>query len=291
MDYPTHRSHLLITPRENDISASHRVWKVHTMLLGTNEAPPRRPTKKQQPGIDSPATRLRQQQAEEEEKQRLQTAHNRETCSNVHVHYIPTMSMRSFFLLFSNLVAVTTAYSVVPSPSALPATFPGDVDLEAAYAASDFCIAPAALILRAKDIITNRGIGLKDGGACLAEDFIFRAQFVEVDRKGFVGALESFNLEDSFVISQSLFGWTVDPTQPNRVWFLNRQEGAFTGSPFQGVAPTGETIVLPPQTYHMDFNTDGQVTAFGFYTADRAYFSLAMNTKNACYRISTKGTY
>ena len=31
----------------------------------------------------------------------------------------------------------------------------------------------------------------------------------------------------------------------------------------------GGVLTLPPQVFHMDFNEDGRIKEFGFYTADR----------------------
>jgi hypothetical protein len=92
---------------------------------------------------------------------------------------------------------------------------------------------------------------------------------VEVDKAGFIAALGSFNLADSFDIKQQFFGWTVDPLQPNRVWVFNRQEAVHTNV-FFGVKPTGKQLVLPPQAFHVDFTEAGKVKEFGFYTVDRA---------------------
>jgi len=151
-------------------------------------------------------------------------------------------------------------------------SYKGDLDAEALLSKSTFPIPPDDLIALAKETMIVKGVGTKDDGACLADDFTFRAQFVEVDRDGFLGALGSFNLEDSFDIQQQYFGWTVDPLQPNRVWFLNRQEAKQVND-FAGVkAPTEESrvLILPPQNFHMDFTADGRVQEFGFYTVDRA---------------------
>ena len=88
----------------------------------------------------------------------------------------------------------------------------------------------------------------------------------------FLKALGSFKLEDSFDITQNLFGFTVSPVQPNRVYFFSHQTATLK-APFMGVAPeeVKEDLVLPPQCLHVDFNEDGKVTEFGFYTVDRQY--------------------
>jgi hypothetical protein len=152
---------------------------------------------------------------------------------------------------------------------AIGKTYEGDLDTDALLAKSTFPIKPAALLVLAKEVVLEKGTGTKDGGECLAEDFQFRAQFVEVDKVGLLKALESFNLEDSFDLKQQFFGWNVDPLQPNRVWFMNRQEATHVKE-FFGVKPEGKHLVLPPQTLHLDFNEDGKVKEFGFYTVDRA---------------------
>ena len=148
-------------------------------------------------------------------------------------------------------------------------TYPGDLDTASLYAESTFAIKPDNLIALAKDTITNKGIGLKDDGECLADDFMFRAAVVETNKKDFFSALKSFNLEDSFDLKQQYFGWTVDPLQTNRVYFFNRQEGKHVKD-FMGAKATNNTLVLPPQCLHLDFTPDGKVSEFGFYVVDRA---------------------
>eukprot|EP00527_Entomoneis_sp_CCMP2396_P006656 CAMPEP_0198145424 /NCGR_PEP_ID=MMETSP1443-20131203/23378_1 /TAXON_ID=186043 /ORGANISM="Entomoneis sp., Strain CCMP2396" /LENGTH=248 /DNA_ID=CAMNT_0043809069 /DNA_START=71 /DNA_END=817 /DNA_ORIENTATION=- len=135
---------------------------------------------------------------------------------------------------------------------------------------SSFPIAPKQLMERAREILAPAvGLGTKDGGACLADDFEFCAAVVgPIGKKEYLGALGSFKLEDAFDISPNFFGMGVDPLQPNRVWFFNRVKGTHTGK-FMGAEPTGKEIVYPPQIHHMDFNADGKLKEYGFYTADR----------------------
>ena len=77
---------------------------------------------------------------------------------------------------------------------------------------------------------------------------------------------------DSFDIEQNFFGFTVDPLQTNRVWFFSRQIAKHI-APFMGAQPENTmdegVLTLPPQLLHLDFNSDGKVTEFGFYTVDR----------------------
>lgn len=135
---------------------------------------------------------------------------------------------------------------------------------------SDFPISPAKLMERAKEILSpSVGIGTKDGGECLANDFEFCAAVVgPIGREEYLSALGTFKLEDAFDIAPNFYGMSVDPLQPNRVWFFNRVTGIHKGD-FMGAKPTGKEIVYPPQIQHMDFNEEGKLVEYGFYTADR----------------------
>lgn len=141
---------------------------------------------------------------------------------------------------------------------------------EEMLAQSTFPIPPEKLIERAKEVLSpSVGLGTKDGGECLAEDFEFCAAVVgPIGREEYLGALGTFKLEDAFDITTNHFGMSVDPLQPNRVWFFNRVKGIHTGT-FMGAEPTGKEIVYPPQVQHLDFNEDGKIKEYGFYTADR----------------------
>lgn len=145
----------------------------------------------------------------------------------------------------------------------------GDIDEAAMLAQSSFPIKPDELIAKAKEVIFVKGIGANDGAQCLAENFVFRGAHVETKRDDFVKSMDTFNLADSFAIKQQFFGWNVDPLQPNRVWFMNRQE-ATQIEDFYGAKCNGKKLVLPPEMLHIDFNERGQVKEFGFYVVDRA---------------------
>ena len=144
------------------------------------------------------------------------------------------------------------------------------IDEKESFAKSSFPISPEDLILRAKEVVgPDVGIGTQDGGECLAEDFEFCAAVVgPLPKSEYLGALGSFKLEDSFDINQNAYGFYVDPMQPNRVWWFSRQTAKHVNS-FAGTEATGKVLELPPQLLHMDFNEDGKVKEFGFYTVDR----------------------
>jgi hypothetical protein len=145
----------------------------------------------------------------------------------------------------------------------------GLLDEAKLLAESSFPIKPDLLIEKAKEVVLKQKIGLNDNAECLADGFTFRAAFVETPRDEFIQTLTNFKLEDSFDITQNLFGWTVDPLQTNRVWFMSRQKAKHVKD-FFGAKATGKQLVLPPQSFHIDFDASGKVTEFGFYTIDRA---------------------
>mmetsp|Transcript_4281 Transcript_4281/g.7139 ORF Transcript_4281/g.7139 Transcript_4281/m.7139 type:complete len:252 (+) Transcript_4281:86-841(+) len=191
----------------------------------------------------------------------------------------------TFLLLLASLAASDAAAFSPNSPSSSTTRSPTElgssttddtpmfdefVDEAALLKQSTFPIQPAALMKRAKEILAaDCGIGTKDGGACLAPDFEFCAAVVgPIGREEYLGALGSFSLEEAFDITPNFFGMTVDPIQPNRVWFFNRVQGIHKGT-FMGAKASGKEIVYPPQILHIDLDEQGLVREFGFYTADR----------------------
>ena len=173
-------------------------------------------------------------------------------------------------MAFASNRAVSHTSETCDGKSLTATTFDLEVDTEELFASSTFPIEPDDLIARAKEVLSdNVSLGTKDNGECLAEDFVFRAQFVEVDKEGYLNALGNFKLEDSFDINPNFFGFNVDPMQTNRVWFFSRSIAKHTGT-FAGVEATNKELVLPPQTFHLDFDEKGLIKEVGFYTVDRA---------------------
>ena len=181
--------------------------------------------------------------------------------------------MQSYILTLVSLIALVGSSAAFSSPSAAP-VIPFEVDAAKAFAESQFPIAPDDLIARAKQVLGPEiGIGTKDGGNCLADTFRFCAAVVgPLPKEEYLNALGTFQLENSFDIAQNTFGFTVSPIQTNRVyWFSNAV--ATIKAPFFGANPQDvkEPLVFPPQVFHMDFDEQGKVTEFGFYTVDRQY--------------------
>ncbi len=171
--------------------------------------------------------------------------------------------------LFLTITGSVSAFSAPSTP-----LLPIEIDTTKAFADSKFPIGPDDLIIRAREVLSPEvSIGTKDGGECLAENFRFCAAFVgPIPKEEYLNALGTFQLENSFDITQNAFGFTVSPIQTNRVYWFNYAVATMT-APFFGADPKDvkDDLVFPPQVFHMDFNEEGKVTEFGFYTVDRQY--------------------
>jgi hypothetical protein len=184
----------------------------------------------------------------------------------------PSSSSTAYAFSVPSAANVSTAQTTTQLASTGTAFKSYEVDVEESFASSTFPIKPDDLITRAKEVLSEKiNVGINDGGECLSEEFTFRAQFVEINKEGYINALAGFKLTDSFDINPNYFGFSVDPMQTNRVWFFSRsiatQIAPFAG---QDVSDDAGEIVLPPQTFHLDFDEKGLVTEIGFYTVDRA---------------------
>jgi hypothetical protein len=187
--------------------------------------------------------------------------------------FLPSLLL---FATLPHLVVCFTSSNARPTRTSIVSAtglIPGEVDTAAAFAESKFAMTPEDLIKRTKEVLSPEvGIGTKDGGECLAEDFKFCAAVVgPIGKEQYLNALGTFQLEDSFDIHQNMFGFTVSPIQPNRVyWFSNANATMIAEFAGQKEIKT-EPLVFPPQVFHMDFSASGKVTEFGFYTVDRQY--------------------
>ncbi len=83
-----------------------------------------------------------------------------------------------------------------------------------------------------------------------------------------------FKLKAAFPNSRgNYFGFTVDPIEPNRIWFFSRAKMTHTGELTFGAnvfPPTGKEVVNTPQILSMSFDAEGRVYKFtGGYSIDR----------------------
>lgn len=183
-----------------------------------------------------------------------------------------------------------TAAPAVMVASAPPPTRPGgailtEEDEAALLAQSTFPIKPDDLIRKCKDVIIAQS-GIQDGSideSIYADTFRFCAPFVGgptpaapedpmpgLDKAAYLSALRGFDLLTAFPdMNNQYHRFYVDPFEPNRVWFQTRCFATHTGE-LLGKPATGKKLELPPQSFSMVFNEQGQVTVFNVgYVVDR----------------------
>jgi len=195
-------------------------------------------------------------------------------------------SLSSFVATRTAALTAATSTSETESPEILPGGMIFDEADEAELLAkSTFPIAPEDLIKKCKSVIVAQA-GIQDGTideSIYADDFKFVAPFIGgptpredggqvegLDKKAYLSALRSFDLLQAFPDMDNRYHrFYVDPFEPNRVWFQTRCIATHTGE-LMGGSPTGKSLELPPQSFSMVFNEQGQVTKFDVgYVIDR----------------------
>lgn len=145
------------------------------------------------------------------------------------------------------------------------------LDEAAMIQAQNFPIAPEALVELAKAAL------IKDSGvldpSLWADDFEFCAPYVgPLSKEAFLDAADGFGIYEAFPdFDNRYFGFTVDPVEPGRVWFMTRLKCTNDGAGLFGrKEPTNKSVVLPPQMYSFKFNTDGKIRELTVgYAVDR----------------------
>mmetsp|Transcript_22785 Transcript_22785/g.27534 ORF Transcript_22785/g.27534 Transcript_22785/m.27534 type:complete len:303 (+) Transcript_22785:117-1025(+) len=111
-----------------------------------------------------------------------------------------------------------------------------------------------------------------------AEDFVFRGPVIgPLNKKDYIFTMTTFGIYDAIPdFSPNAFGFTLDPQEPNRVWFTVRYSGTFTGEPGIGlgsgqfVPPNGATLEGAPEQYSVTFDENNKVKHLSVgYVVDR----------------------
>lgn len=151
-----------------------------------------------------------------------------------------------------------------------------ELDVEACLRNSTYPIKHDQLILKAKEIMAM-DYGTKEGcdpSQYLAEDFQFVAPIIgPLSKDEFLRAFGSFKVRDAIPDGKDNAWFSVDPLEPNRVWFVSRMTATHTGPLNFGAKPlpaTGKTINCPPQAQSMLFDDQGKCyTLTVGYTMDK----------------------
>ena len=108
----------------------------------------------------------------------------------------------------------------------------------------------------------NRTPFFSKAESLLAADFQFVAPIVgPLTREEFIHAFGSFRVKDAFPDLQQNMWFTVDPLEPNRVWFFSRAKGRHTGTLnfARPIGATNKEVRSPPEASSMLFNEQGKV--------------------------------
>lgn len=137
----------------------------------------------------------------------------------------------------------------------------------------------AQLIDKAKDFIYNASAFYGPANPdYYSEEFVFRGPFIgPLNKKDYLFTLDvSFQIYKAFPdISPNCWGFSIDPEDPNRVWFMVRNTGTFQNDitlirGLPSVKATGKKIRGPPETFSITFDDDIKVKALTVgYVADR----------------------
>eukprot|EP00471_Norrisiella_sphaerica_P001895 CAMPEP_0184478882 /NCGR_PEP_ID=MMETSP0113_2-20130426/776_1 /TAXON_ID=91329 /ORGANISM="Norrisiella sphaerica, Strain BC52" /LENGTH=286 /DNA_ID=CAMNT_0026856813 /DNA_START=113 /DNA_END=973 /DNA_ORIENTATION=+ len=147
------------------------------------------------------------------------------------------------------------------------------VDEKSSLSKSNFPVKAETLIANAKKICATK-FGTEDP-TLLAEDFQFIFPVVgPLDKTEFVKAFSGFKTEVAFPDAKAnFFNFNVDPTEPNRVWFMSRAEQVHSGPlNFGGrvIPATNKTVYSPPQAMSFSFDRSGKCYKMtGGYPVDR----------------------
>lgn len=135
------------------------------------------------------------------------------------------------------------------------------------------------LIQRANDIIyTKSGFYSESDASCFADDFVFRGPYIgPLNKADYLETMDTFGVYRALPdISPNAYGFSIDPQNPNRVWFMVRNTGTFAGEPGLGFGngqffpPNGATLEGCPETFSVTFNDDLQIKHLTVgYVADR----------------------
>lgn len=114
--------------------------------------------------------------------------------------------------------------------------------------------------------------------AAFSDEFVFRGPYIgPLNKEDYLKTMDVFGIYKAIPdISPNAFGWSVDPADPNRVWFLVRNTGTFTGEPGLGLGngqnfpPNGASIQGCTETFSITFDGERKVKYLTVgYVSDR----------------------
>lgn len=112
--------------------------------------------------------------------------------------------------------------------------------------------------------------------SAFSKDFVFRGPYIgPLNKADYIQTMNAFKIYEALPdINPNAFGFSLDPKDPNRVWFIVRNTGTFTGELGLGngrsVPPNGASLSGCPETFSMTFDSDRKLKYLTVgYVADR----------------------
>jgi hypothetical protein len=135
----------------------------------------------------------------------------------------------------------------------------------------------SVLIERTKEIIYNEsGFYSNYNEDAFSDEFVFRGPIIgPLNKKDYLKTMDTFGIYKSFPdIDPNAWGFSIDPKNPNRVWFMIRHTGTFTGEPIApnsiNFQPNGAKLEGCPETFNIIFDEEQKVKYLSVgYVADR----------------------
>ena len=135
------------------------------------------------------------------------------------------------------------------------------------------------LIQRANEILySESGFYSAYNEAAFSEEFVFRGPYIgPLNKRDYLETMDTFKIYQAIPdISPNAYGFSIDPKDPNRVWFMVRNSGTCTGEiglDRDGkLRIPGKGAVLDgcPETFSITFDADRKVKYLSIgYVADR----------------------
>lgn len=185
-------------------------------------------------------------------------------------------------------VTVSQAFSPAASPPTASRNFPTLLSSTASPDAStsvreappvQVADANHPLIQLANTIMyTQSGFYSPYDESVYSDEFVFRGPYIgPLNKKDYLETMDTFGIYRAIPdINPNAFGFTIDPNDPNRVWFMVRNTGTFSGEPGLGlgggqfVPPNGASLEGCPETFSMTFDDQQKVKHLTVgYVADR----------------------
>jgi hypothetical protein len=133
------------------------------------------------------------------------------------------------------------------------------------------------LIEKAKAMLyTKSGFYSNYDETVFSDQFVFRGPFIgPLNKKDYLKTMDAFRIYEAIPdINPNAWGFSIDPKDPNRVWFMVRNTGTFNGQPIApdslNYKPNGAKLDGCPETFSMLFDEEQKLKYLTVgYVADR----------------------